>query len=399
MSKPLRVLSIAHTAVLREAGRLRYHPLAGDDALEVRVVAPARWHQFGRWYAADPPDDGIAMSILPVRLPRAGPASWYLHSYAGLGAVVRGFAPEVIHLWEEPWSVVALQAAVLARRSGAALVLEVDQNILKSLPPPFGWIRRHVLRRTSLILSRSPAATDVVRACGFTGPAMPIGYGVDEAVFRPGPPPPPAPPLHIGYVGRIVPEKGLDDVLDAMAMARSEVRLSILGEGPHEPALRQRAERLRLTERVRFHPWGGATDVADFLRQLHVLVLPTRTGPAVKEQFGRVIIEAQACGIPVIGSASGAIPDVLGRGGWVIPEHDPAALAALLDHVAAAPDALLARGRAGRRNVETRFTYQAVAQSLAQGWLRAASLRGAPAVQEPRPSKSGPNGMAGAEQA
>ena len=100
----------------------------------------------------------------------------------GVGTNYRGLRPDVIHLWEEPWSFVALQAALLRR--GAALVIEADQNILKRLPPPFETIRRFVLRRTGLVLSRSPDATAVVRACGFAGPVRPIGYGVDQAAVR-----------------------------------------------------------------------------------------------------------------------------------------------------------------------------------------------------------------------
>ena len=103
---------------------------------------------------------------------------WYGHFYPGLGKIVEAVRPDVIHLWEEPWSIVALQATLLRR--GAALVIEADQNILKRLPPPFETIRRFVLRRTSLVLSRSPDATAVVRACGFKGPVRPIGYGVDR---------------------------------------------------------------------------------------------------------------------------------------------------------------------------------------------------------------------------
>ena len=325
MSNPLRVLSIAHTAVSSQAGRLRYYPLADDPSVETKLVFPKRWHQFGRWYEADPPDPvGLAMHALPVRLPRAGPASWYLHYYAGLRAVVRRFAPDVIHLWEEPWSVVALQGCYLARQCGAALVLEVDQNLMKTLPPPFEQIRRYVLRHTTLILSRSSDATAVVRANGYCGPALPIAYGVDHAKFRNRVGAPPRPPLKVGYVGRLVQEKGLDDVLDAMAAARAPVQLAIMGEGPHEPALRDRIAQLGLAERVSFQPWGEPGEVAGFMHQQHAILLTTRTDHVAKEQFGRVIIEAQACGVPVIGSTSGSIPDVVGAGGWIVPERDPA---------------------------------------------------------------------------
>ena len=388
---PLRVLSIAHTAVSRAAGRLRYHEFAGDPGLDVHLVVPTRWYQFGRWLQAEPGNDpdsdpGVTVAALPIRLPRAGPASWYLHHYPGLGRLTRRFAPAVIHLWEEPWSLVALQASVLARRCGAALVLEVDQNILKPLPPPFEQIRRHVLRRSDLILSRSDAATAVVQACGYTGAIAPIGYGVDQRVFRPGAATEPSPGLHLGYVGRLVAEKGLDDVLGAMGAARGNIRLSILGEGPHEAALRSHVAAAGLDDRVSFRPWTDPAGVAAFLRHADALVLPTRTTGAVKEQFGRVIIEAQACGTPVIGAASGAIPSVLGRGGWVVPERDPAALAALLERLAADPAERAARAQDGLANVAARFTYAAVANDLRRGWHRAVAYRASTQAATHRPS-------------
>lgn len=385
----LRVISIAHTAVQRQAGRLRYHPLAADRSLDVHLVVPRRWHQFGRWMDADDGDDpGVTLHALPIRWPRAGRATWHLHHYrAGLGKLVAELAPDVIHLWEEPWSLVSLQALALRRLRAprAALVLEVDQNILKRLPPPFEAIRRHVLRRTDLVLSRSEDATDVVRACGYQGPTAPIGYGVDQAVFHPTPPPSAAGEgcgggtggLRIGYVGRIVEEKGLDDALDAMAAcpAPVPVTLAVLGEGPHQAALQRRADGLGLGGRVAFRGWAPPDQVADFIRSLDALVLLTRTTPDVREQFGRVVIEAQACGVPVIGSTSGAIPDVVGPGGWIVPERDPAALAALLVALAADRDLLRARGRAGREQVAQRFTHEVVARTLAEAWHRALSLR------------------------
>ena len=109
--QPLRILSIAHPAVSRDAGRLRYYPLAARRDIDLHLVVPAVWKQFGRTIVADPPDDpGLTVHVLPIRFPHAGPMNWYLHSYPGLRRVLRDVAPDVIHLWEEPWSVVALQA-------------------------------------------------------------------------------------------------------------------------------------------------------------------------------------------------------------------------------------------------------------------------------------------------
>lgn len=350
-----------------DGGRLRYYEMAKRGDVDVHLVVPATWYQFGRTLHADPSlDPRLKLHILPIALPRAGPMSWYLHFYPGLRRLLREVDPDVIHLWEEPWSVVALQARLLKRR--AAMVMEVDQNILKRLPPPFEWIRKQVLAHTDHVLSRSPDATAVVRARGYRGPVTSIGYGVDLSTFHPAVEPSLAratrPDFRIGYVGRIVEEKGLDDALDAMKMTTAPVSLAIMGEGPYEARLRQRVAELGLTDRVTVRGWGTPADVAAFLRSLDVAILLTRTTKSVREQFGRVIVEAQACGVPVIGSQGGAIPDVVGDGGWIVPERDPAALARLLDIIAADPHGLQAQGLAARSNVSDRFTYRVVADDL-----------------------------------
>jgi len=376
-NRPLRIASIAHPAVSSEAGRLRYPYLAAKRDVDLHLIVPAIWKEFGRTIVAEPPrETDFSVHVMPIRLPQAGPMNWYLHFYPGLRRLLRQIDPDVIHLWEEPWSIVALQAQMLRRR--AAVVLEVDQNILKRLPPPFETIRKYVLRHTDHVLSRSPDATMVVRARGYDGPVTPIGYGVDVTTFTPLSHPRPVEadrPFAIGYVGRLVEEKGLDEALDAMAMSGAPVSLSIMGEGPYEAKLRERIAALGLEERVSFQGWGSPGDVANFLRSLNALVLLTRTTSAVKEQFGRVIIEAQACGVPVIGSTCGAIPDVVGDGGWIVPEREPQALRTVLNQIAIDPSLVRAKGLAARSNVQARFTYDAVATAIETACRAAADAR------------------------
>lgn len=364
--RPLRIVSIAHPAVSSEAGRLRYPFLAAKRDVELHLVLPAIWKEFGRTIVAEPPKEtGFSVHVLPILLPQAGPMNWYLHFYPGLRRLLRKIDPDVIHLWEEPWSIIALQAQLLKGRAG--LVLEVDQNILKRLPPPFETIRKYVLGHTDHVLSRGPDATMVVRARGYAGPVTPIGYGVDLATFAPASAPvapSPSGAFRIGYVGRLIEEKGLDEAFDAMALGGAPVDFSIMGEGPYEAELRERVAALGLGDRVAFRGWGQPADVADFIRSLDALVLLTRTTEAVREQFGRVIIEAQACGVPVIGSTCGAIPDVVGSGGWIVPERDAKALREVLDVIARDAALVQAKGRAARENVQARFTYEAVATAL-----------------------------------
>jgi glycosyltransferase involved in cell wall biosynthesis len=375
--RPLRVLSIAHPAVKRHIGRLRYHPFSRVSEMEIHLLVPAQWREYGRVMTADPADDpGVTLHIRPIWLPHLPMAKWYAHFYPGLKHLVSELNPDVIHLWEEPWSIVSMQAAYL--KGDAALVLEVDQNLIRRLPLPFETVRHYVLGRTSLILSRSDEATAVVRAFGFAGPVRLIGYGVDQDIFRAGTRIPQEPgTLKVGYVGRIVEQKGLDDILMAVARARSSVTLDVMGEGPYRGRLQKRIGELGLRHKVNVYGWGGVRETAQFLRSLDVSVLLSRSSPVWREQFGRTIIESQSCGIPVIGAESGAIPEVIGNGGWTVPERDPTTLAELFDRLSEEPGEVIDRGRLGLANVASRFTYERTAQILADAWNHAASRKGA----------------------
>ncbi len=98
------------------------------------------------------------------------------------------------------------------------------------------------------------------------------------------------------------------------------------------------------------------------MRELDVLVLPSRTQPNWKEQFGRVLIEAMSCGVPVIGSTCGEIPQVIGEAGLVFPEGDVAALRAALSRLIDQPELRAELARRGRARVLAEFTQAAIAR-------------------------------------
>ena len=104
-----------------------------------------------------------------------------------------------------------------------------------------------------------------------------------------------------------------------------------------------------------------------FLKALDVLVLPSVTIPPLhREQFGRVLVEAMAAGVPVIGSSSGAIPEVIGDAGLVVPEGDPRALAAAIDQVLGDPALRQRLVERGRQRVATRFAWPVVAEQTCE---------------------------------
>jgi glycosyltransferase involved in cell wall biosynthesis len=178
----------------------------------------------------------------------------------------------------------------------------------------------------------------------------------------------------VGYVGRLVEEKGLMDLIDALPHCPPDVNCIFLGSGPCQSQLANRARELNLASRVHFLPARPLEQLPAVMNALDLFVLPSRTTSSWKEQFGRVIIEAHACQTPVLGSNSGAIPDVIASGGLVFPERDPRALAGCITTLHADPNKLLDLGRHGRKQVEDDYTWQRIAVKMRAVYDRVAEL-------------------------
>ena len=374
----MRVLLISHTCQSATEGQPKAVQLARMAGLELCVLVPDRWCHYGTWRPAEVrPDLADVVRVGRVRWPWVGPGQYYLHHYPGMAELIRTFKPDVIDLWEESWGLVSVQACRLRSRlaPSAKIVSETEQNVAKRLPPPFEQFRRYVLRRADFVVARSDGAAQVVRDKGYAGPVDVVPNAVDAELFRPmdrakckaalG-----ASGFVVGYVGRLVPQKGLFDLLEAVARAPKDVNLLLVGSGPMEGEFRARSVAMNLDDRVRVLPEQPLAQLPTFMNAVDVLAVPSRTTPRWKEQFGRVIIEAHACGTPVIGSDSGAIPNVVGSGGMVVPEGDAAALA---DAVMAMRDGGQSRstlGNLGYEVVRDQFTWARVAERMHEVYRR-----------------------------
>ena len=370
----MRVLLISHTCLSRVEGQPRAAHLAAEKGLKLRVLAPDRWFEYGRWRHAETPEGAnYAFTAEKVALPWTGPAQWYLHWYPRLAAVLREFRPDIIDLWEEPYGLVSAQACWLRNQMlpQTKILSETEQNVNKNLPLPFERCRAYTLRNADFAVGRSIEAVSVLREKGFTGPTAVVPNAVDADLFRPmdraacraelgyGPT-----DFVAGYAGRLIEAKGLMDMVDMLPHCLGNVRLLFVGTGDFRTNLEERARTLGVSERVQFLPARPLTDLPKIMNALDTFVLVSRTTPGWKEQFGRVVIEAHACGTPVIGSRSGAIPEVIGKAGLIVPERDPMALAAaicdLVDHPARRDE----MGRIGRAQVESNFTWARVADRM-----------------------------------
>jgi glycosyltransferase involved in cell wall biosynthesis len=361
----MRVLLISHTCQSITEGQPKAQALAAFGDVTLRVLVPDRWRQYGKWRRAQPPTNaGFEFEVARPRFPWAGPAQNYLHYYPTLGRTIREFGPDVIDVWEEPWGMVSAQACRLRNRifPRAKIVSETEQNINKRLPFPFERLRVYTMRNADFAVGRSAEAVEVLRSKGYAGAAEVVPNAVDEKLFCPMDRERCRGQLNfsgfvVGYVGRFVEAKGLLDLIAAVGLCPAEVNLALAGSGPLE-------QRLGREARVRLLGAMAPRELAQAMNAMDLLVLPSRTTPRWKEQFGRVLIEAQACGTPVIGTDSGAIADVVGEGGLVVPERNPGQLAEAIMQLRDDPDRCRRLGQAGRNRVLERYTWQSVAQRM-----------------------------------
>jgi glycosyltransferase involved in cell wall biosynthesis len=378
----MRIAVISHSCVVAVNQRLIV-ALADTPGVEaVELLIPANWRNEYTGEAQSPtvlPEVTFPVHMRPVIQP--GHVS--LHTYRSLPLHEwKAFRPDVVYAAQEPWSMANLQASYLSRRLGAPLVFHTNQNILKRYPPPFSWFEQMAYRRAGAALAYSEEARQVMVSKGLRRSSAVVPYAVELSQFYPDKDA--AATLReslslrpdemvIGYMGRFVPDKGLDTLVRAVAQMQKlpgdvipAVRVLMVGAGSEEGALKALAQDLGVAERF---VWTGLVPhhrAGEYLRCMDVFVLPSITMPNWKEQFGRVLIEAMACGVPVIGSDSGQIPYLIRGtgGGLVFPEKDASALAGLLWQLAVDPERRASLGRAGRMGAEEQYRTEAVAAQM-----------------------------------
>ncbi|HEY7340749.1 MAG TPA: glycosyltransferase [Ktedonobacterales bacterium] len=369
----MRIVIVSKTFVAETAQR-QLEWIARQPDIELTLVTPSVWRS----------DDGRRLPFVPHfvegyevrKVPVVFNGQYHLYFYPGLGAVVRQQRPDLVHIDEEPYNPAGAQAQWLADALGARTVFVSWQNLYRTYPAPYAWIERYNYRRAAAIIAGNTDAANVLRRKGYTGPTAIFSvHGIDTDIYRPLPHTTPPGAFVIGYLGRLVLYKGVGLLIEALQGMPEHCRLRLVGSGPDERALRRIASELGVAARIDFAPAIAAADVPHALAEMDVLAAPSLTQPNWKEQFGRVLIEAMACGVPVIGSDSGEIPHVIGAAGMIVPEGDVEALRVGLLRLA--HDAAMRErfSLAGRARVLDQFTQERVAQRTVAVYHEALGLR------------------------
>lgn len=341
----MRVLRISHSATVR-AWRGRERALR-ERGLDVRLLTANRSDAGGVPVALDAaPDEDVV-----------GVGTWGTHPalfvydprplWRALGE-----RWDLVDIHEEPFALSTAETLLLRalRRQRAPYTLYTAQNLHKRYPFPFGWFERLSLRHAGGISACNAEAAAIAELKGFPGRARVIPLGVDPVTpLGVDPVPPvgvdPVTPagmdpadgsgdhVVVGLLGRLVPEKGVPLLLDALVEAPS-LYARIAGTGPLAATIHEEAARRGVADRVVFLGGVDPDAVAGFYASIDVLAVPSLPTPRWTEQFGRVAVEAMAAGVPVVSSDAGALPDVVGGAGIVVPRGDARALAAAVREAA-----------------------------------------------------------------
>jgi glycosyltransferase involved in cell wall biosynthesis len=372
----MKLLVISHPAVL-PINQAFYAEVERQTGWTLSLVVPDRW------------SNEYAASILPRRLeslrgcmyqiPVWNQGSVPLHVYKStLGWLFRKEKPDAVYVHHEPYGFATVQAYLANQRTGRVPIgFYAAQNIIKKYPWPVARAERWVMAHTSFCCPVTGGALDVLRSKGYSGLAEVLPLAVDIATYYPRREDADSHRLRlgipldrfvIGFLGRLVSEKGLLTLVRALALIGDREWTCVLaGKGDQEAELRMEIARRGLTERVLLVGYVPHKQAPEWISFFDVLALPSETRGNWKEQFGRVLIEANACGTSVIGTTCGEIPAVIERtgGGLVVPEGNPERLAEALLELLEKPELRHRLAANGRRVVAQEYGQEHLARRFA----------------------------------
>jgi len=365
--RSVRLLAVSPPC-LTQTNRAIYRLLQADHGFSVHLVLPSRLWVGANWQECEAPNQEPFETTLldPVGIhPR-------LQRLSGLRERIVSWRPTHVIVDSDPASLLLLQAVRAASalgehrpqiwsltaenltpNPGRDMVLGIT-SLNPSLvmgPLVTWWLRRQARRGIDRLFTLSSDGTRVMESLGFEGRVTQIPLGFDRKMFysrsaeliaqtrsrlgltRPT----------VGYFGRLIPEKGLPVLLEALASIRDLPWQFLIDrfsayESSYVAHVKERIESLGLTSRTVYFD-ATHSEVADYMNAADYVVLPSISTPKWKEQYGRVLAESMACGKIVIGSSTGAIPELIGDAGYTFPEGDSTTLGNLLRQLLTTTDA------------------------------------------------------------
>jgi L-malate glycosyltransferase len=361
----MKVLYVGHTYSIK-ANQDKIAPLTARPGMELLLLTPDRW--IGPLYShttdiyQGPRAEHKALRSLFI-----GKESLYLFA-TRLKESIETFQPDIVHVEQGTYAAVFAQVLHLCYK--VAPNAKATFFTWWNLPTPVKGIKRvleqYNLKRSACAIAGNADAAHLLEQKGFDRPihVMPqIGVSLDdyvepqdrklkESLGLEG--------FVVGYIGRLAEEKGVGDLIKSMEGTADKWTLLTVGAGSMESDL----VAVKASGAIRnVHvPSVRNEDVPRYLKLLDVLVLPSRKTPEWMEQFGHILIEAMAAGVPVIGASTGEIPNVIGDAGIIVRPEAPEEISAALEDLAEDQQHRYLLASRGRERVERFYTHDQIAR-------------------------------------
>ncbi len=365
----MRILIVGQSYIVIDS-RKKLAYLAKQPGYSVSLIVPTVWeHSFGV-YPFEKSDLDTHYQVFPIPIYKNGRTFAFSYAPIPLWRAIRQIKPDILQVEQEPGSLALMQFVLLSKLyPQAKLIAFTWENLFYKQPGLRHYFEKFSLLHLDYLFVGNQQAAQVFRQKRYQGGlAVLPNVGVDTSHFAPTAQPDLKQKLGlngrfiIGFAGRLVPEKGCADLLQAFAQLPNNSQLFFLGSGPLEEELKQTAQQLGVTERIIFQSAVPHHEVANYLNCIDCLVLPSRTIPnGWREQFGLVLAQAMACGVPVVGSDSGAIPEVIADAGLIFPEGNITALRDCLLQLQQNPTLRAELSRKGRERVLAHYTHEQIA--------------------------------------
>jgi glycosyltransferase involved in cell wall biosynthesis len=297
------------------------------------------------------------------------------HLYRPMWRAYRRARPDLIHVEYDPWTPEFWSAMfpLLLLHPRTPWVIGTRKNTRHIPRGPLGAVERLLtrlgVRRTRVIVPVSHLAGSVYRRLGFTEQRIEVLHNVpiDESVFDGRRPERSGSTFTVGYVGSLLPHKGVDVLVRAVAELRDRVgehvRLELVGRA-HDP---EYADQVQAHAWTTFHGPRPNTELPDFYATLDAFVMPALVLPDHEEHDGVALLEAMAMRVPVVGTRSGIIPEIIddGENGLLASPGEVSELADRLQELHEEPERALKLGESARHDALA----QAGLDTLAKQWV------------------------------
>ena len=377
----MKILVIGH-AYIAAINREKWKVLSAryPDA-QIKVLIPKTWPAtLFNLAAGDLSKDKINnCEFISIKTFKSGNEVLYGYNFFALSKILKAFKPDLIHVEQGDNAFSYFQAIILSklfcRKAKFTFFTWVNWKQKRSLKYKLIWsfIERFNLKNSFGAFVGNDEAREILKEKGFVKPIkVLLQLGVNQKYFIP------AKIInknsdkkYLGFIGRIIKEKGVFLLIDAFARLASEFKnwnLLFVGNGKAKEKLINYVSEKGLNNRIQFKDSVCHEQISGILNNLDGLILPSYDTSEWKEQFGHVLIEAMACKVPVLGSSGGYISNVIGDSGLVFKQKDENDLLEKLKGFFSSEELRKKMSQRGHERFKEKYSYEIIAEKTYDFW-------------------------------